>query len=77
MAPVMTLGNDLENMSLNGSSHRPKDPVAEAVHQGRLPTLREVKKSVKVRIDSSARALFLIAFSDYDEDPYSSYHSHG
>ncbi|KAG2020134.1 hypothetical protein CC2G_005502 [Coprinopsis cinerea AmutBmut pab1-1] len=57
MAPVMTLGNDLENMSLNGSSHRPKDPVAEAVHQGRLPTLREVKKSVKTMMKTLIQAI--------------------
>lgn len=45
--PVMTLDADLERLSI----HRKKafDPVSDASKQGRVPTLGEVKKSLKVR----------------------------
>ncbi|KAF9059094.1 HORMA domain-containing protein [Rhodocollybia butyracea] len=43
--PIMTLGDDLERMSLHG-----KDPVAEAVRKGSVPTLKDVKRSVKTLI---------------------------
>ncbi|TCD71215.1 DNA binding protein [Steccherinum ochraceum] len=40
VVPIMTLGEDLMNMSLS-------DPVVDATKQGRIPTLGEVKKSLK------------------------------
>jgi meiosis-specific protein HOP1 len=40
----MTLGEDLPRLKAGDL----KDPVSEAVKKGRVPTLRDVKKSVKV-----------------------------
>ncbi|KAK0239552.1 HORMA domain-containing protein [Armillaria nabsnona] len=45
--PVMTLGDDTKRTPLRGFNARKKDPVAEAVSKGKLPTLRDVKRSVK------------------------------
>jgi hypothetical protein len=44
--PVMTLGEDVKNRAANRD--RRSDPVSKAIHAGRMPTLRDVKKSVKV-----------------------------
>lgn len=41
--PVMSLGEDLKRMSLQG-----KDPIVEAAKRGAVPTLKDVKRSVKV-----------------------------
>ncbi|TFK30204.1 DNA-binding protein [Coprinopsis marcescibilis] len=57
VTPVMTLGGDLQNMSLNNSGRRQKDPVADAIQNGRLPTLREVKKSVKTMMKTLIQAI--------------------
>ena len=43
----MTLGEEMANMSLS-SSRKEHDPVAEATKKGKLPTLGEVKRSLKV-----------------------------
>jgi meiosis-specific protein len=49
--PIMSLGEDIEKMSLNGDgSHQ--DPVTQATKEGKTPTLGEVKRSVKVNISS-------------------------
>ncbi|CAK5265207.1 unnamed protein product, partial [Mycena citricolor] len=40
MVPIMSLGETLDKMSL-------KDPVVQAAQQGKAPTLKDVKKSVK------------------------------
>ncbi|KAG1741980.1 HORMA domain-containing protein [Suillus lakei] len=45
--PIMTLGDQLSKMSLA----RP-DPVSEALKKGKMPTLGEVKRSVKAMIKS-------------------------
>ncbi|KAK0196564.1 HORMA domain-containing protein [Armillaria mellea] len=45
--PVMTLGDDTKRTPLRGFNAGKKDPVAEAVSKGKLPTLRDVKRSVK------------------------------
>ncbi|KAJ4466587.1 HORMA domain-containing protein [Lentinula lateritia] len=42
VVPVMSLSDDMRRMSLKG-----KDPVAEAAKRGAIPTLRDVKRSVK------------------------------
>lgn len=44
--PVMTLGEDLMKMSLSGKK---SDPVIDATKKGKIPTLGEVKRSLKVR----------------------------
>ncbi|KAG0701522.1 HORMA domain-containing protein [Suillus ampliporus] len=45
--PIMTLGDQMSKMSLARS-----DPVSEALKKGQMPTLGEVKRSVKVMIKS-------------------------
>ncbi|KAJ6490669.1 HORMA domain-containing protein [Mycena vitilis] len=42
--PVMSLGENLDKMSLKESA---KDPVLQAAKRGKAPTLKDVKKSVK------------------------------
>ncbi|KAK7038157.1 HORMA domain-containing protein [Favolaschia claudopus] len=42
--PVMSLGDDLDKMSLKDSG---KDPITQAAKKGKAPTLKDVKKSVK------------------------------
>lgn len=74
----MTLGDDLENMSLNGGKRTARDPVAEAIKSGKAPTVGDVKKSLRVRASPSVTFVFVpTVFSDDDEDPHSSYHSYG
>ncbi|KAM6500352.1 HORMA domain containing protein [Amanita muscaria] len=53
VVPILTLGNDLQKMSLN----RHKDPVAEATLKGKVPTLKEVKKSVKSLLKTLIHAM--------------------
>lgn len=47
--PIMTLGDQLSKMSLART-----DPVSEALKKGQMPTLGEVKRSVKVHSSSLA-----------------------
>jgi hypothetical protein len=47
VVPIMSLGDGLQKMNLKGKNRR-GDPVAEAAKKGKVPTLRDVKKSVKV-----------------------------
>jgi hypothetical protein len=47
VVPIMSLDDDFEKMSL-GATGDPTDPVAAASKLGRKPTLKEVKRSVKV-----------------------------
>ncbi|KAJ7161498.1 HORMA domain-containing protein [Mycena crocata] len=42
--PIMSLGENLDKMSLKESA---KDPVVQAAKKGKAPTLKDVKKSVK------------------------------
>ncbi|KAJ7735275.1 HORMA domain-containing protein [Mycena maculata] len=42
--PIMSLGDNLDKMSLKESS---KDPVVQAAKRGKPPTVKDVKKSVK------------------------------
>ena len=46
--PIMSLGDELKNLSLNGKTKKQVDAVSQAIEQGRPPTVRDVKKSVKV-----------------------------
>ena len=45
--PIMSLGEDLEKLSLGDGGHS-KDPIMLAGAEGRLPTFKDVKKSLKV-----------------------------
>ncbi|KAI0063417.1 hypothetical protein BV25DRAFT_1883873 [Artomyces pyxidatus] len=49
VVPIMTLGEDLMKMTL-GDGRKVNDPVAQATTEGRPPTLRDVKKSLKTLI---------------------------
>lgn len=44
----MTLGDKLNNMSLNSRTTGKVDPVTESMAKGKAPTLGDVKQSVKV-----------------------------
>ena len=47
--PIMSLGEDLQNMSLDGPrSIKQIDPVEDAIQKGRAPTIGDVKKSLRV-----------------------------
>ena len=46
--PVMSLGDDLMKLSLAGK-RKNADPVSDATKRGHVPTLGEVKRSLKVR----------------------------
>jgi hypothetical protein len=46
----MSLGEDIQRMSLNSEEGSRPDPVAQAAMEGKVPTLGEVKRSVKVCI---------------------------
>ncbi|KAI9065377.1 HORMA-domain-containing protein [Trametes sanguinea] len=52
--PVMSLGEDMMNLSLSGS--RSQDPVADAARRGKVPTLGEVKRSLKALIKNLIQA---------------------
>lgn len=45
--PIMSLDADLAKLSLTGAKKAP-DPVSDAMKNGRMPTLGEVKRSIKV-----------------------------
>jgi len=47
VVPIMSLGDDLEKLSLGDGGHS-KDPILLATAEGRLPTFKDVKKSLKV-----------------------------
>lgn len=46
----MSLGDNLDKMSLKESG---KDPVVQAAKKGKPPTVKDVKKSLKVSSSSS------------------------
>lgn len=45
VVPIMSLGDQLSRMSLNLMD---EDPVVDALKSGKLPTLGDVKRSLKV-----------------------------
>ncbi|CDO73614.1 hypothetical protein BN946_scf185014.g84 [Trametes cinnabarina] len=53
--PIMSLGEDMMNLSLSGSGGA-HDPVAAAARQGKVPTLGEVKRSLKALIKNLIQA---------------------
>ncbi|KAG6837277.1 hypothetical protein H0H93_012282 [Arthromyces matolae] len=52
--PIMTLGEDLQQLSLNNKAR--DNPVNEAVRKGKAPTLLDVKKSVKALLKTLIHA---------------------
>ncbi|KAH9901464.1 HORMA domain-containing protein [Cubamyces lactineus] len=53
--PVMSLGEDMMNLSLSGTN-KPLDPVADATRRGKIPTLGEVKRSLKALVKNLIQA---------------------
>ena len=47
ITPVMTLGAELHHLSL-ADKQNARDPMAQALAEKRLPTLGDVKRSLKV-----------------------------
>ena len=47
--PVMSLGKGLEKLPTDPKSRDIEDPVAKAIRNGKAPTIRDVKMSLKVR----------------------------
>ncbi|KAG6909639.1 hypothetical protein DXG01_016421 [Tephrocybe rancida] len=62
--PIMTLGDDLRQMSLNNARD---NPVTEAAKKGKAPTLLDVKKSVKAGDEEKDKWYFMT--HDLDEVP--------
>ena len=48
----MSLGEDMMNLSLSATD-KSHDPVADATRRGKIPTLGEVKRSLKVSINTT------------------------
>lgn len=44
----MSLGDELLKLSLNGKK-KAIDPATEAIRSGRMPTMNDVKRAIKVR----------------------------
>ncbi|KAI0934776.1 hypothetical protein AcW1_006192 [Taiwanofungus camphoratus] len=53
--PIMSLDADLAKLSLTGAKKAP-DPVSDAMKNGRMPTLGEVKRSIKTLIKNLIQA---------------------
>ncbi|KAF8503402.1 HORMA domain-containing protein [Russula emetica] len=56
VVPIMSLGEDLEKLSLGDGGHS-KDPILLASAEGRLPTFKDVKKSLKTLIKTLIQAI--------------------
>lgn len=65
--PIMSLGDGLQKMNLKDKCRREDDPVADAAKRGKVPTLKDVKKSVKVWL----RSIHLSHLANYQPRPYS------
>ncbi|PFH54173.1 hypothetical protein AMATHDRAFT_135603 [Amanita thiersii Skay4041] len=57
VVPILSLGEDLQKMSLRGQNQRNEDPVTSAILKGRVPTLKEVKRSVKALLKTLIHAM--------------------
>jgi hypothetical protein len=68
--PIVTLGEDLQNLSLKGKRRGQEDPVTIATQAGRPPTLMDVKRSVKVRSDPLTISYGTYLFQGSSQDPY-------
>lgn len=70
----MTLGDQMSKMSFARS-----DPVSEALKKGQMPTLGEVKRSIKVHYALGAGYLFVEALliSGNDQVAYNDHQSDG
>nr|QHB50184.1 meiosis-specific protein hop1 [Sparassis latifolia] len=79
VVPVMSLDADLEKLSLT-KTKKVADPVADAMKNGRVPTLGEVKRSLKnssadIGITPERRfATFKLFYQDHTPDDYEPKH---
>lgn len=75
----MSLGEDIQRMSLNGEDGSRPDPVAQAAKDGKVPTLGEVKRSVKVsKVFFSGSSMYSSSlFIGAREETYTCYDSNG
>ena len=48
VVPIMSLGDELMKLSLNNGQKKALDPATEAMRSGRVPTMSDVKKALKV-----------------------------
>lgn len=79
VVPIMSLGEDLEKLTL-GDGGRSKDPILLASVEGGLPTFKDVKRSLKVRdnhLELDLRGLQRTIFLDINQNPNSSNISDG
>ena len=58
----MSLGEDLMKLSISGTK-KAADPVSDATRKGRIPTLGEVKRSLKVISMFMHALLYPLTFS--------------
>lgn len=73
----MSLGDDLMKLSIS-SKQKKSDPVSDATKKGNVPTLGEVKRSLKVRVcQCIGDYIHLMFASDFDQESYSSYNPDG
>lgn len=70
VVPIMSLGEDMKKLTLGDRGYS-KDPFVLASAAGRLPTFKDVKKSLKVRCKHFYE-LTTRPLSDIDQDPDSS-----
>ncbi|KZT09612.1 HORMA-domain-containing protein [Laetiporus sulphureus 93-53] len=56
VVPVMSLDADLEKLSISGGKIKGIDPVTDASRHGRIPTLGDVKRSLKTLIKNLIQA---------------------
>lgn len=61
----MSLGEGLENLSIGQKSKNTEDPVAKAIRNGKVPTVRDVKMSLKVLYNSLTLGLKCPTFLGY------------
>ena len=59
----MSLGESLKKMTVIGKTKNREDPVAQAIRNGKTPTLKEVKMSVKVSLPLILTGIGIHAFS--------------
>ncbi|KAH9001111.1 HORMA domain-containing protein [Lactarius akahatsu] len=75
VVPIMSLGEDMKKLSLGNGGYS-KDPITLASAVGRLPTFKDVKRSLKVR-RQHFYALPIKLLADIDQDIDSSNNSDG
>lgn len=74
----MSFGNPLQKTHSRGTKRFVADPVTEATMKGKVPTLRDVKRSVKVcKIVNACGALDHVFLAGLAEDINTCHVAHG